>query len=147
MQIEKLDKEDALYAPVTLDGTMVTVGVEGNSVTIDAAELETAEQTVVDVYTHGAGEPLTTDTDNINGGIFNVATVVIPPEKTEIIEAGKKKNKQTGKEETVIKVEHLPLDIDAVKVTLWPLPFQVEAPKDSNDAGAEAAAADVKEEK
>lgn len=129
MVIDKLEKEDAAYAPVKVAGTSITLGVDGNNLVIDATEHWDAEQSVVDVYTHGAGQPLTLDAADGDSGIYNVATIVIPPKKSEIVEAGTQVNEQTGKEETVIKIETLPLDVDAVRVTLWPLPFEVHAEK------------------
>lgn len=129
MVIDKLEKEDAAYAPVKVAGTSITLGVDGNNLVIDATEHWDAEQSVVDVYTHGAGQPLTLDAADGDNGIYNVATIVIPPKKSEIVEAGTQVNEQTGKEETVIKIETLPLDVDAVRVTLWPLPFEVHAEK------------------
>ena len=129
MVIDKLEKEDATYVPVKAAGTNITFGVEGNSIVIDTTEHWNTEQSVVDVYTRGAGQPLTLDAADGDSGIYNVATIVIPPKKSEIVEAGTQVNEQTGKEETVIKIETLPLDIDAVQVTLWPLPFAIVAPE------------------
>nr|WP_304099880.1 hypothetical protein [Mitsuokella multacida] len=129
MVIDKLEKEDATYAPVKAAGTNITFGVEGNSIIIDATEHWSAEQSVVNVYTRGAGQPLTLDAADGDSGIYNVATIVIPPKKSELVEAGTQVNEQTGKEETVIKIETLPLDMDAVQVTLWPLPFSITAPE------------------
>lgn len=133
MVIDKLEKEDAAYAPVKVAGTSITLGVDGNNLVIDATEHWDAEQSVVDVYTHGAGQPLTLDAADGDSGIYNVATIVIPPKKSEIVEASTQVNEQTGKEETVIKIETLPLDMDAVQVTLWPLPFSITAPEQQDN--------------
>lgn len=129
MVIDKLEKEDATYAPVSVAGTNITLGVDGNSIVIDTTEHWNTEQSVVDVYTRGAGQPLTLDAADGDSGIYNVATIVIPPKKSEIVEVGTQVNEQTGKGETVIKIETLPLDMDAVQVTLWPLPFAIVAPE------------------
>ena len=109
MEIEKLEKDGAYFAPVKVDGIQVTLGVEDNSLTIDLAKLEQADQVIVDVVTHGDGEKLTLD----------------KPEDS----VGTKVNEMTGKEEPDVKIERLPLDVDAVRVTLWPLPFEVHAEK------------------
>ena len=133
MVIEKLEKGDAAYAPVKVAGTSITLGVDGNKLVIDATEHWDAEQSVVDVYTRGAGQPLTLDAADGDSGIYNVATIVIPPKKSKMVEAGTQVNEQTGKEETVIKIETLPLDMDAVQVTLWPLPFSITAPEQQDN--------------
>ena len=133
MVIEKLEKGDAAYAPVKVAGTSITLGVDGNKLVIDATEHWDAEQSVVDVYTRGAGQPLTLDAADGDSGIYNVATIVIPPKKSKMVEAGTQVNEQTGKEETVIKIETLPLDMDGVQVTLWPLPFSITAPEQQDN--------------
>lgn len=145
MVIDKLEKEDATYAPVKAAGTNITFGVEGNSIVIDATEHWSAEQSVVDVYTRGAGQPLTLDAADGDSGIYNIATIVIPPKKSEVVEAGTQVNEQTGKEETAIKIETLPLDMDAVHVTLWPLPFAIVAPE-KQETTADKTAEAVEEE-
>ena len=145
MVIDKLEKEDATYAPVKAAGANITLGVDGNSIVIDATEHWSAEQSIVDVYTRGAGQPLTLDAADGDSGIYNVATIVIPPKKSEIVEAGTQVNEQTGKEETVIKIETLPLDMDAVQVTLWPLPFAIAAPERQENT-ADKTAETVEEE-
>lgn len=143
MVIDKLEKEDAAYAPVKVAGTSITLGVDGNNLVIDATEHWDTEQSVVDVYTRGAGQPLTLDAADGDSGIYNVVTIVIPPKKSEIVEAGTQVNEQTGKEETVVKIETLPLDMDAVQVTLWPLPFPITAPeKQDNTADKKAEVAE-----
>lgn len=133
MVIDKLAKEGACYAPVKTAGTSIALGVDGNSLMVDTTELWSAEQSVVDVYTRGAGQPLTLDAADGDSGIYNVATIVIPPKKSKMVEAGTQVNEQTGKEETVIKIETLPLDMDAVQVTLWPLPFSITAPEQQDN--------------
>ena len=138
MVIEKLEKGDAAYAPVKVAGTSITLGVDGNNLVIDATEHWDAEQSVVDVYTRGAGQPLTLDAADGDSGIYNVATIVIPPKKSKMVEAGTQVNEQTGKEETVIKIETLPLDMDAVRVVRWPLPFEITAPEEKQKAEEEA---------
>lgn len=145
MVIDKLEKEDATYSPVSVAGTNITLGVDGNNIVIDATEHWSAEQSVVNVYTRGAGQPLTLDAADGDSGIYNVATIVIPPKKSKIVEAGAQVNEQTGKEETVIKIETLPLDMDAVQVTLWPLPFAIVAPE-KQETTADKTAETVEEE-
>lgn len=127
MEIEKLAKDGAYFAPIKVDGTQVTLGVAGNSLTLDMAKLEQADQVVVDVVTHGDGEELTLNKPD--DSVYNVATLVIPPAKTELVEVGTKVNEMTGEKEPDVKIERLPLDVDAVRVTLWPLPFEVHAEK------------------
>lgn len=131
MEIEKLEKDGAYFAPVKVDGTQVTLGVTDNSLTLDLAKLEQADQVIVDVVTHGDGEELTLGKPE--DSVYNVATLVIPPEKTELVEVGTKVNEMTGKEEPDVKIERLPLDVDAVRVTLWPLPFDVHAEKEETN--------------
>ena len=139
MVIDRLEKEGAAYAPVSAADTNITLGVDGNNLIIDATEHWSTEQSVVNVYTRGAGQPLTLDAVDGDSGIYNVATIVIPPKKSEIVEAGTQVNEQTGKEETVIKIETLPLDMDAVQVTLWPLPFSITAPEKQDNTADKAA--------
>ena len=127
LEIEKLEKDGAYFAPVKVDGTQVTLGVTDNSLTLDLAKLEQADQVIVDVVTHGDGEKLTLDKPE--DSVYNVATLVIPPAKTALVAVGTKVNEMTGKEEPDVKIERLPLDVDAVRVTLWPLPFEVYAEK------------------
>lgn len=139
MVIDKLDKMGAVYTPVKVVNTSITLGVDGNSLTVDATEHWSAEQSIVDVYTRGAGQPLTLDVADGDGGIYNVATIVIPPKKSEVIEAGTQVSEQTGKEEAAVKIETLPLDMEAVQVTLWPLPFEITAPTSQKDTADETA--------
>ena len=138
MVIDKLEKEDATYSPVSVAGTNITLGVDGNNIVIDATEHWSAEQSVVNVYTRGAGQPLTLDAAGSDSGIYTVATIVIPAQKSRMVEAGTQVNEQTGKEETVVKVETLPLDMDAVRVVRWPLPFEITAPEEKQKAEEEA---------
>lgn len=133
MVIDNLLKDGVYYTPAKAEGTSIMLGVDGNSIAVDATEHWGPEQSVVDVYTRGAGQPLTLDTTNSDSGIYTVATIVIPPKKSEIVEAGTQVNEQTGKEETVVKIETLPLDMDAVQVTLWPLPFSITAPEQQDN--------------
>lgn len=139
MVIDKLAKEDACYVPVKAAGTSITFGVDGNSLTVDATEHWSAEQSIVDVYTRGAGQPLTLDAADGDSGIYNVATIVIPPQKSTVVEAVATVSGQTKKEEAVAKIETLPLDMEAVQVTLWPLPFEITAPTSQEDAADETA--------
>lgn len=136
MVIDNLLKDGVYYTPAKAEGTSIMLGVDGNSITVDAAEYWGAEQSVVDVYTRGAGQPLTLDT--AGSGIYTVATIVIPAQKSRMVEAGTQVNEQTGKEETVVKVETLPLDMDAVRVVRWPLPFEITAPEEKQKAEEEA---------
>lgn len=139
MVIDKLAKEDACYVPVKAAGTSITFGVDGNSLTVDATEHWSAEQSIVDVYTRGAGQPLTLDAADGDSGIYNVATIVIPPQKSTVVEAVATVSGQTKKEEAVAKIETLPLDMEAVQVTLWPLSFEITAPTSQEDAADETA--------
>lgn len=145
MVIDKLEKGGATYAPVKAAGTSITLCGDGNNLVIDATEYWSEEQSVVDVYTRGAGQPLTLDAVDDDGGIYNVATIIIPPKKSEIVEAGTQVNEQTGKEEKVIKIKTLPLDMDAVQVTLWPLPFPIAA-TEKQDSTADKTTETVEEE-
>lgn len=144
MVIETLPKDGAYFAPVKDAGTEITVGVDSNSVVIDAGKYQQTSQAVIDVWTKGAGQELTLDSDDAGNGIYNVATIAIPAQKTEIVENGTKMNEQTGKEETNYEMKVLPLDMEAVQVTLWPLPFEVSAPE--KETTEEAESADTKEE-
>lgn len=139
MVIDKLNKMGAVYTPVKVVDTSITIGVDGNSLTVDATEHWGAEQSIVDVYTCGAGQPLTLDAADGDSGIYNVATIVIPPKKHKAVEAGAQVSEQTGKEETAVKIETLPLDMEAVQVTLWPLPFEITAPTSQEDTADETA--------
>lgn len=127
MVVDKLEKEGSFYAPVVANGTFLTFGTDTNFLTIDAADSYGDAESVVNVYTQGEGKDLTTDAGNGKDGIYTVATVTIPAVKTETVEAGTKVNEQTGKEETAYEVKQLPLDMEAVRVTLWPIPFEVKA--------------------
>lgn len=138
MVIDNLLKDGVYYTPAKADGTSIMLGVDGNSITVDAAEHWGPEQSVIDVYTRGAGQPLTLDAADGDSGVYNVATIVIPPKKSKMVEAGTQVNEQTGKEETVVKVETLPLDMDAVRVVRWPLPFEITAPEEKQKAEEEA---------
>ena len=138
MVIDYLLKDGVYYTPAKAEGTSIMLGVDGNSITVDAAKHWGPEQSVVDVYTRGASQPLTLDTAGSDSGIYTVATIVIPPQKNRMVEAGTQVNEQTGKEETVVKVETLPLDMDAVRVVRWPLPFEIMAPEEKQKAEEEA---------
>lgn len=128
MVITRLEKEDGIYCPAAESGTAITLGTKSNSLTVDAAEHYGMEQGIVDVFTHGPGEPLTLDGSDTAGGIYNVATIVIPAQKVELIEADTEIDEQTGEEKMVVKAEAQPLDMAAVQITLWPLPFDITAP-------------------
>ena len=138
MVIDDLLKDGVYYTPAKAEGTSIMLGVDGNNITVDAAKHWGPEQNVVDVYTRGAGKPLTLDTADSDSGIYTVATIVIPPQKSKMVEAGTQVNEQTGKEETVVKIETLPLDMDAVRVVRWPLPFEIAAPEEKQKVEEEA---------
>lgn len=139
MVIDKLDKIGAVYTPIKVAGTSITFGVDGNSLTVDATEHRSTEQSIVDVYTRGAGQPLTLDAADSDSGIYNVATIVIPPQKSTAVEAGTQVSGQAGKEEAAVKIETLPLDMEAVQVALWPLPFEITAPTSQEDTADKTA--------
>lgn len=139
MDINKLDKMSAVYTPVKVVDTNITFGIDGNSLTVDATEHWGAEQSIVDVYTRGAGQPLTLDAEDGNSGIYNVATITIPPQKSTVAEADTQVSGQTKKEEAAAKTEILPLDMEAVQVTLWPLPFEITASTSQEDTAEETA--------
>lgn len=145
MVITRLEKDGASYCPAKADGEKIVLGVDGNSLIVNAKDHWGAEQGIVDVYTHGQSEPLTLDGDDTASGIYNVATIVIPPQKTELIEAGTETDAQTGEEKTVVKMETEPLDMAAVQVTLWPLPFEIAAPAEKQEETA-TETAETKEE-
>ena len=139
MDINKLDKMGAVYTPVKVVGTSITFGVDGNSLTVDATEYWSAEQSIVDVYTRGVGQPLTLDAADGDSGIYNVATIAIPPQRSTVVEAVTPASGQTKKEEAAAKIEILPLDMEAVQVTLWPLPFEITTPTSQEDTADETA--------
>lgn len=139
MVIDKLDKMGTVYTPVKVVDTSITFGVDGNSLTVDATEHWSAEQSIVDVYTRGAGRPLTLDAADGDSGIYNVATIVIPPQKKTVVDADTQVSGQTKKEEAAAKIEILPLDMEAVRATLWPLPFEITAPTSQEDTAEETA--------
>jgi hypothetical protein len=124
MVIEKLFKKESTYAPVSIKGTDVIIGPEGNSVSIDVSSNQDIERNVIGVYTEGPGSNL--HIDNGSKG-YSVATIIIPPKKFEIIDSGTEESDLMNGERTRnIKVEALPVDMNSVVVSLWPLPFEVE---------------------
>ncbi len=124
MVIEKLFKKESAYAPVSIEGTNIIIGPEGNSVSIDALSNQAIERNVIGVYTEGPGSKL--HIDNGSKG-YSVATIIIPPKKFKIIDSGtEESDPMNGERTSNIKTEALPVDMNSVVVSLWPLPFEVE---------------------
>ena len=112
-------RDSANVVPYAVDGTKITFGMDDNKITIDCAAKQTDMQVMIDVF-QSDDRSLTLDKE-----IFYVATVIIPPAKYNIVDAGEKDD--MGNE----KYNKVKIDLmdNLVQVVLWPLAKSVDLVK------------------
>lgn len=103
------------YVPFQEEGTKVTFGIEGNSFTVDAAEIQQDSQVYLDVRQNNDG------TLGLDGNWY-AATITVPPRKYEMVEDTENPMvNEEGETEYNTVPKALPLDMGAVEVVLYPL--------------------------
>ena len=121
MHIEKIAKAGyGQYLPYTVKGTKLTIGTGKNKVALDLGKMQTDERVVYDIYRDNSGKLILQDNAKDTTCLFYAAIVSIPPKQTEIVSRETITDDQ-GKENTNMVIEKLPLDMDAVTLSLWPL--------------------------
>lgn len=99
-------------APCGNEGALIFVGDGENLVMIDAAERQSDQEEVVDIYQDNMGTLV-----EVEKSLWYAATIIIPPRQYHIVDTGQ----VDDQEQPVLEKEPLPLDMDAVTVVLWPL--------------------------
>lgn len=121
MRVENISKKGyGGYLPYTVKGTKLTLGKGKNKVTLDLSSMQTDERVVYDVYRDGDGLLIPQELAADTKCLFYAAIISIPPKQTEIVSMETVTDDQ-GKETTNMVIEKLPLDMEAVSMTLWPL--------------------------
>lgn len=132
MYVTEVGKKEGVRVPFTEDGTRITFGIEENSFTVDAAELQQDNQVSFDVMQDDNGK-LGTE------GNWYAATLTIPPRKYEMVEDEKNITiNEDGEEERGLIPQQIPLDMGAVEIALYPLEKSLEEPEENGMASAEA---------
>lgn len=96
-------------ADYALRGTEITVG----EVVIDVAQRQTSVQRIIDIC---LDNQLQTMSECV--GAWYVATIVVPPFKTELVSTGETDEKGND----IFKERKLPLNMNEVELRLWNLP-------------------------
>ena len=132
MYVTEVGKKEGVRVPFTEDGTRIIFGIEENSFTVDAAELQQDNQVSFDVMQDDNGK-LGTE------GNWYAATLTIPPRKYEMVEDEKNITiNEDGEEERGLVPQQIPLDMGAVEIALYPLEKSLEEPEENGMASAEA---------
>lgn len=98
--------------PCGNEGALIFVGDGENLVMIDAAERQSDQEEVIDIYQDDMGTLVEGEKN-----LWYAATIVIPPRQYHMVDTG-----QVGdQDQPVFERESLPVDMDAVTVVLWPL--------------------------
>lgn len=122
MLIDKIPKRwgKAEYVPFKVDGTTLYAGQGENTVHIDLAEVQADTAQTVYVMQDYSG----TLSIGFDSSLpYLLLTAEIPPYKTQLVDTGEK-NKD-GEEQ--YKPERIPIDIDNIQFTLWPLQISLES--------------------
>ena len=122
MLIDKIPKKwgKAEYVPFKVDGTTLYAGQGENTVHIDLAEVQADTAQTVYVMQDYSG----TLSIGFDSSLpYLLLTAEIPPYKTQLVDTGEK-NKD-GEEQ--YKPERVPIDIDNIQFTLWPLQISLES--------------------
>lgn len=122
MLIDKIPKRwgKAEYVPFKVDGTTLYAGQGENTVNIDLAEVQADTAQTVYVMQDYSG----TLSIGFDSSLpYLLLTAEIPPYKTQLVDTGEK-NKD-GEEQ--YKPERVPIDVDNIQFTLWPLQISLES--------------------
>lgn len=122
MLIDKIPKKwgKAEYVPFKVDGTTLYAGQGENTVHIDLSEVQADTAQTVYVMQDYSG----TLSIGFDSSLpYLLLTAEIPPYKTQLVDTGEK-NKD-GVEQ--YKPERIPIDIDNIQFTLWPLQISLES--------------------
>lgn len=122
MLIKRIPKKwgKAEYVPFKVDGTTLYAGQGENTVHIDLAEVQADTAQTVYVMQDYSG----TLSIGFDSSLpYLLLTAEIPPYKTQLVDTGEK-NKD-GEEQ--YKPERIPIDIDNIQFTLWPLQISLES--------------------
>lgn len=122
MLIDKIPKRwgKAEYVPFKVDGSTLYAGQGENTVHIDLAEVQSDTAQTVYVMQDYSG----TLSIGFDSSLpYLLLTAGIPPYKTQMVDTGEK-NKD-GEEQ--YRPERVPIDVDNIQFTLWPLQVAIEA--------------------
>ena len=118
------------YVPFKVDGTTLFVGKGENTVSVDLQEAQ--QDTAQRIYimqdysgTLGIG---------FDAGVMPVLIAEIPPYKTQLVATGE----QNEKGEDTYKPERIPVDVDNIQFTLYPMEYPLEAAETATTAGTSA---------
>ena len=144
MLIDKIPKRwgKAEYVPFKVDGTTLYAGQGENTVLADLQEIQSDMAQTVYVMQDYSGS-LSVGFDSSLPYILLMAE--IPPYQTQMVDTGEK-NKD-GEEQ--YKPERVPIDVDNIQFTLWPLHVAIEsesAAASTTTGATESAAATAVEE-
>lgn len=99
-------------APCGNEGALIFVGDGENLVMIDAAERQSDQEEVIDIYQDDMGTLVEGERN-----LWYAATIVIPPRQYQMVDSGQVDEQG----QPALVRESLPVDMDAVAVVLWPL--------------------------
>lgn len=100
-------------------GTEITVG----EVVVDVAQRQTGVQRIIDICLDNQLETMSECV-----GAWYVATIVVPPIKTELVPTGEKDDDDND----ILAERKLPVDMSEVELRLWSLPENYNQPKIEN---------------
>lgn len=122
MLIKRIPKKwgEAEYVPFKVDGTTLYAGQGENTVHADLQEIQSDMAQTVYVMQDYSGT-LSVGFDSSLPYILLMAE--IPPYQTQMVDTGEK-NKD-GEEQ--YKPERVPIDVDNIQFTLWPLQVAIES--------------------
>lgn len=121
MLIEKIPVTwgKAEYVPFTIDGTMLNAGKGENTVSLDLEEAQSDTAVTIDIMQDYDG------TLSMDKGILSVMTIAIPPAREKLVETGETNDKG----ESAYKVEKVPVDVENIHFTLYPMQYALEETK------------------
>lgn len=108
----------ANYVPFTIDSTTLNVGIDSNRVSVDLEALQKDTSTTLYIVQDYDGTLL----EGLDNGIAPALMAEIPPMKTKMVNTGI----QNDKGEDTYQPEKIPVDVDNIYFTLYPLQYPLE---------------------
>lgn len=140
MLIKRIPKKwgKAEYVPFKVDGTTLYAGQGENTVHADLQEIQSDMSQTVYVMQDYSGT-LSVGFDSSLPYILLMAE--IPPYQTQMVDTGEKNKDGEGQ----YKPERVPIDVDNIQFTLWPLQVAIEAESAATSTTATESAATTTE--
>lgn len=118
------------YVLFSVEGTTLYVGKGENTVSVDLQQTQQDTSQTIYIMQDYSG----TLGIGLDAGVMPVLIAEIPPYKTQLVATGE----QNEKGEDTYKPERIPVDVDNIQFTLYPMEYPLEAAETATTAGTSA---------